>query len=138
LVDLLPPFTVIRFPFDFQEGNGLELKRFIVIGHLKDSAILIKTTSRVEYYKARPELLPGVVVCAAEEYDPFKQATVIDPANAFAVPHANLEKFHNAYTLDMLGCVPQLRDRLAQAISNNRKIERARKSGLLACLREGS
>jgi hypothetical protein len=80
MVDLLPPYTIVRFPFDFLDGNLLELKRFIVIGHVNGSAILIKTTSSVEYYQVRPELLSGVVVCTAEEYQPFKESTVIDPA----------------------------------------------------------
>ena len=110
------------------------MKRFFVVGHVDQNAILIKTTSRVEYYESRPELLPGVVVCEAGEHPPFEHKTVIDPANAFAVPHANLERFRAAYTLDLLGCVPELRDRLAEAIRNNSRIERRRKIGLLACL----
>jgi hypothetical protein len=89
---------VIRFPFDFQDGSGIGLKRFLVIGHRLDSAILIKTTSKTGHYKARPELLMGVVLCAANQYEPFEEETVIDPANAFAVPHHKLEKFHNAYS----------------------------------------
>jgi hypothetical protein len=134
LVDILPPCTVVRFPFDFRDGSGFELKRFIVIGHVNDVAILIKTTSRVEYYRARPELLPGVAFCTAGEYDPFDAETIIDPANAFAVPHRALKKFYDAYTLDILGCVPELRDRLAEAITRNGKIEKNRKRYMLECL----
>lgn len=129
---------MVRFPFDFQDGSGLELKRFLVIGHVTDAAILIKTTSRVEYYRARPELLPGVALCAAGEYGSFELETVIDPDNAFAVPHAKLRRMYDAYSLDILGVVPELRDRLAEAVNSNSKIENARKHNLLAYLRTES
>ena len=126
---------MVRFPFDFRDGSGFELKRFLVIGHVNDAAVLIKTTSRVEHYRARPELLPGVALCTAGQYDPFEAETVIDPANAFAVPHKALKKFYDAYTLDILGCVPELRDKLVEAITRNGKIEKTRKQYMLDCLK---
>jgi hypothetical protein len=134
LVDLLPPCTVVRFPFDFKDGRGLELKMFLVVGHRNGCAILIKTTSRTEHYKSRPELLAGVVVCTANQYAAFKYETVIDPENDFAVPHSQLQRFYNAYTINILGSIPELRDLLIAAITNNRQIEPARKNGLLGCL----
>ena len=134
MIDLLPLCSVIRFPFDFRDGNGIELKRFIVAGHVNSSAILIKTTSRVEYYRAQPDILPGVIECSAGEFGPFELDTIIDPANAFAVPHENLKRFHRACTLDHMGTVPELRELLIVAIGNNKKIGQAIKAGLLQCL----
>ena len=136
MVDILPPFSVIRFPFDFRDGNGLQLKRFVVVGHRDGVAILIKPTSRLDYYQAQPDLLAGVVHCAAAQFTPFEDETILDPANAFAVPHDNLRRFHAAFTLDRLGVIPELRELLTMAVHGNKKIERARRENLLRYLQE--
>jgi len=110
------------------------MKRFVVIGHTDNAAILLKATSKTERFLERTDLLSGVVFCRANEFDQFEQDTVIDPANAFAVPHIKLRQYDSSRLLENLGVVEPLRERLTAAIERNITIERARRRGLLRCL----
>jgi len=136
LHEALPAFTVIRIPFDFNDGLGKVPKRFVILCHQSGAAISIKATSNLTVFDLYPERLKGVVKCAADECVAFPVETVIDPGNCFALPHVNLHAYLRAGTLENLGSAVDLKKRLVEAIKGNEQLDPARVKGLLRCLGE--
>ena len=75
----------MRFPIDFNEGDGPTPKRFLVFGHSGNACICAKTTSKTERLKSDGKLLAGVVMFKPKEIECFELETAIDPANVFAI-----------------------------------------------------
>lgn len=130
----IPPFSLIRFPFDFRDGKGPVRKRFAILAHQGPAAICVKTTSKTNPFKSSPERLDGVALYKVGECSHFECETVIDPDNCFAIPHSQLESYKSKGTLEILGIVPDLRARLIKAIKLSSELTQQRRKNLLKLL----
>ncbi len=134
MISLLPAGSVLRIPFDFNDGGGYIPKLFVVLGHRQSAAVSLKATSKLERYGLRPETDNGIVYIPAGAI-PFTVPTVIDPSNAFAIPHRDIVLEQEQHRIEIwTAVVDGLVDKLRFAILNNPTLPKQRRLGLLGCL----
>jgi hypothetical protein len=131
----LPPFTVIRIPFLFGDGQTYRHKLFVVSGHYDNSAFCIKPTSRTGFFDNNPDKICGCVCYAAREVDFLPKRTIIDPDNQFEIPHPHLADLQERGELGIVGRLPDsFGERLKAAVANSQTLDRRRRAWLRAVL----
>ena len=132
MIDLLPCCSILRIPFDFQDGAGYIQKLFVVIGHQQNCAIAFKATSKLERYGDNPHQCKGVVFLHGPE--PFILPTVVDPSKAFAIPHSEIEYEQKEGRIRIWSFSEDLQAKLCLAIDQNHTLTKSRKLNLKQCL----
>ncbi len=127
----LPSCSILRIPFDFMDGSGYIPKLFVVIGHKDDCAVAFKTTSKLERYGEKPHLYPGVVFIPGGS-PPFTEPTIIDPSNAFAIPHKDIKLEQEQSRIKIWPSLSGLLQNLCLAIDQNSTLTKTFKSKLKA------
>lgn len=84
---------MIRFPFDFRDGDGMVAKRFVVLGHARGTCICAKTTSNVDRHYSDPSIMAGAVFYEPGDVNCFEVPTAVEPGNVFAIPHFDLVRY---------------------------------------------
>jgi hypothetical protein len=120
---------VVRFPVEAIP------KRFVILGHFRHLALVLKTTSQIERYRNNAELMRGVVFYRAGACSCFDMDTVVQPDNQFAVPHDFLESTHRRGNLQILGLLPHgFKDALIVAIDRSDTLSEVERNRLLSIL----
>ncbi len=128
---------MIRFPFDFGDGDGAVLKRFVVLGHVQEhnACICAKTTSRLGRFHGDPALQRGCVHYPEGSVACFERETVIEPANSFALEYWKLRRYASRAELEILQVLDEnVRSELQRAVTECRSLTPSRKANLLAVI----
>lgn len=131
----LDRFAVIRFPFDFRDGDGLVPKRFVVLGHAHGTCVCAKTTSNVDRHYSDATIMAGVVFYEAGDVGCFEVPTAVEPGNVFAIPHADLLRYARNNQLEILDVLTDdIKERMETAIAACTTIVPPRKRKLIAII----
>lgn len=131
----LEQFAVIRFPFDFRDGDGPIAKRFVVLGHVHGTCICAKTTSKVARHYSDPAIMAGVVFYESGEIPCFDIPTAVEPGNVFAIPEIDLLRYAHNNQLEVLQILGgNFKERLEVAIAACKTIAPTRKQKLIAII----
>jgi hypothetical protein len=126
----LARFSVIHLPYTFQ---GVTVKKlFVVIGHEKQFAFCIKTTTNATFYQNSPELLAGCICYKKGEVSFFTQDTLVQPENQFPIAHQAMVEAERAGTLSIVGKMPEdFGEKLAKAINASIRLDARKKARIL-------
>ena len=126
----LPPFTVILFPYRFE--NATISKIFVVLCHERGYAFCIKTTANLAFYQNSPGLLSGCIPYKRGELGLFAEDTVIQPDNQFPISHASLIEASERGALRVLGTMPaDFKEKLIRAINSSVLMDSRKKERIL-------
>ena len=125
----IPPFSVIRVPYQFDGSPDVQSKLFVVLGHLEGVAFCIKTTSKKSNYTDRRRRM-GVVCFEAGEVACFDLETYIEPDNQFPIKHYDILRAHQNGKLEIHKLPTDFPDRLMAAIDASITISPREKSRL--------
>jgi hypothetical protein len=131
----LPPFTVIRIPFSFDDGFTYQSKLFVILGNCEHSTFCLKPTSQTKFFDNNPDKRCGCVCYEVGEVGFFGKRTIIDPDNQIEIRHEKLDTLYDRGELAVIGKLPDdFGDRLRVAISKSQTLDRNGKCWLKAVL----
>lgn len=133
MIDPPPSGSVIRFPFDFKDGNGYVSKLFVVVGHAKECAVVCKATSKLGRYGERRKRIrvssSSLAELSLSRFPPSLTHPILSPSRTNIL----LEQMHGRVEI-WLDPIVGLGGKLRTAIEQNAVLTKAMKAGLLGCL----
>lgn len=131
----IPRYSALRMPYKFHGNVDTFPKWFVVIAHVNNHAICIKTTSNTEIYEHDKNRMAGCVFYKAGDVHCFPVDTAIQPDNQHGIPHALIEQGHTAGAVKIATLPANFQERLKQAVKDSDSLsgrERARIAAILA------
>jgi hypothetical protein len=128
----LRPFNVIRLPYTYQREPPTP-KRFVFLCNEQNSALCLKTTSKVVLFLNDQTLMSGVVFYPKGELDIFELDTAVQPDNLHPIAHTDIQRSISMGSFELLGTMPSdFRDKLIAAVNASKTMKPERKRNILA------
>jgi hypothetical protein len=127
-------FSVIRIPYRFDSAGPELSKLFVVVAHLNNHAICIKTTSDTQGYDNDKIRMAGCVYYLANVVPCFPANTAVQPDNQHAISHIEIQRQHAAGKVTITPLPADFQARLQQAVKDSDSLsgrERTRISAII-------